>query len=106
MDHIHAGADNADIAPGRHHQRLINRKVADLAGGTAVESAAMLEALLDGEKGPRRDIVLLNAGASLLIAGKAPDLSTGIRLAAAAIDEGRAAATLAALRAQCGKVRT
>ena len=77
--------------------------VADLAGGTAAENAAMLEAMMNGERGPRRDIVLVNAGASLLIAGKAPDLAAGIRLAASAIDDGRAAATLAALRAQCGK---
>jgi anthranilate phosphoribosyltransferase len=80
--------------------------VADLAGGTAVENAAMLEAMMNGERGPRRDIVLLNAGASLLIAGKAGDLSSGIRMAAAAIDEGRAARTLADLRAQCGKARS
>jgi anthranilate phosphoribosyltransferase len=78
--------------------------VADLGGGTAAENAAMLEAMMNGERGPRRDIVLLNAGAALLIAGKAPDLAAGMRLAAAAIDEGRAAATLTALRAQCGKV--
>jgi anthranilate phosphoribosyltransferase len=80
--------------------------VADLAGGTAAENAAMLEAMMNGERGARRDIVLLNAGASLLIAGKAPDLAAGIRMAAAAIDDGRAAATLAALRAQCGKGRS
>jgi anthranilate phosphoribosyltransferase len=80
--------------------------VSDLAGGTAVENAAMLERLMQGEGGPRRDIVLLNAGASLLIAGKTPDLAAGIHMAAAAIDEGRAAATLAALRTQCGKARS
>jgi anthranilate phosphoribosyltransferase len=77
--------------------------VPDLAGGTAAENAAMLEAMMNGERGPRRDIVLLNAGASLLVGGKAPDLASGMRMAAAAIDEGKAAATLAALRAQCGK---
>jgi anthranilate phosphoribosyltransferase len=77
--------------------------VADLAGGTAADSAALLERLLHGERGPRRDIVLLNAGASLLIAGHAGDLTEGIRRAADAIDDGRAAATLTALRASCGK---
>lgn len=77
--------------------------VADLAGGTAADSAALLERLLQGERGPRRDIVLLNAGASLLIAGHAGDLTEGIRRAADAIDDGRAAATLTALRASCGK---
>jgi anthranilate phosphoribosyltransferase len=82
---------------------LATATVADLAGGTAAESAAMLERLLQGERGPRRDIVLLNAGASLLIAGQAGDLTEGIRRAASAIDDGRAAATLGALRASCGK---
>jgi len=43
--------------------------------------------MMNGERGPRRDIVLLNAGASLLIAGKTPDLIAGIRMAGAAIDE-------------------
>lgn len=79
--------------------------VADLAGGSAAESAAMLEQLLAGEMGPRRDIVLLNAGASLLVAGKAASLREGMSLAAEAIDKGRAAATLDALRTQCGKPR-
>jgi anthranilate phosphoribosyltransferase len=77
--------------------------VADLAGGTAAENAAMLEAMMQGERGPRRDIVTLNAGAALLIAGQAADLASGIRRAAEAIDSGQATATLAALRAHCGK---
>lgn len=84
---------------------LASVSVADLSGGTAVENAAMIEAMMRGERGPRRDIVTLNAGASLLIAGKAPDLNAGIRLAAAAIDSGAATKTLDALRASCGKAR-
>lgn len=76
--------------------------VADLAGGTAVENAAMLERLLGGEIGPRRDIVLLNAGASLLIAGRAASLREGMAIAAEAVDAGRATATLTALRTTCG----
>jgi anthranilate phosphoribosyltransferase len=77
--------------------------IPDLRGGNAAENAVLMERLLAGERGPRRDIVLLNAGASLLIAGRAPDLVSGISLAAAAIDDGKVAATLSALRAQCGK---
>jgi anthranilate phosphoribosyltransferase len=77
--------------------------VAPLAGGTAAENAVLLEQLLEGATGPRRDIVLLNAGASLLIAGRADSLRDGMAIAAAAIDDGRAAATLAALRQSCGR---
>jgi anthranilate phosphoribosyltransferase len=77
--------------------------VADLAGGTAAENAVLLERLLAGETGARRDIVVLNAGASLLIAGRAASLREGMSLAGQAIDDGRAMATLAALRQHCGK---
>lgn len=84
---------------------LAAASLADLKGGTAVENAALLEQLLAGERGPRRDIVVLNAGASLLIAGKADSLREGMALSAAAIDDGRASATLAALRRQCGTVQ-
>ncbi len=77
--------------------------VADLKGGTAIENAALLEQLLAGERGARRDIVVLNAGASLLIAGHATSLREGMAMANAAIDDGRSAATLDALRRQCGR---
>src|SRR4029079_3254963 len=50
----------------------------DLAGGTAAENAEMVGRLLDGELGPRRDIVLLNAGAALLVAGVADSLQDGV----------------------------
>lgn len=70
---------------------------AALVGGTPAENAAALKALLDGAKGPYRDIVLLNAAAGLVVAGKAVMLSDGVRHAAAAIDDGRAKAKLDAL---------
>ena len=73
-----------------------------LVGGTAQENAALIERLLAGEAGASRDIVLLNAGAGLLIAGKADSVQDGIRAAAAAIDSGQAAATLERLR-QAGR---
>jgi anthranilate phosphoribosyltransferase len=63
---------------------------ADLEGGTPEENAARLRAMLRGEEGPMRDIVVLNAGAALLIAGLAPDLKRGVEQAEAAIDDGRA----------------
>jgi anthranilate phosphoribosyltransferase len=75
----------------------------DLAGGTAVENAAMVERLLDGELGPRRDIVLLNAGAALLVAGVADTLQDGIVGAAASLDSGRARIALDQLRRICAR---
>ena len=68
-----------------------------LKGGDANENARIAREVLDGATGPARDIVLLNAGASLLIAGAAGTLQDGIALAEAAIDDGRARAALAAL---------
>jgi anthranilate phosphoribosyltransferase len=68
-----------------------------LRGGDAETNAAALTALLAGETGPYRDIVLLNAAAALLVADKAEDLKAGVALAAASIDDGRAAKALADL---------
>jgi anthranilate phosphoribosyltransferase len=72
-----------------------------LAGGTAAENAAMVERLLDGETGPRRDVVLLNAAASLLIADRARDLREGMAAAAESLDSGHAKAALNTLREVC-----
>ena len=66
----------------------------DLAGGTPEENARITRAVLAGEKGPKRDAVLMNAGAALYIGGKAPDLAEGVSLAARIIDSGAAAKTL------------
>jgi anthranilate phosphoribosyltransferase len=74
----------------------------DLAGGSAAENAAMIERLLGGEPGPRRDIVLLNAGAALLVAGATESLARGVESATAAIESGKARATLDRLRQVCG----
>ncbi|MBQ9010020.1 MAG: anthranilate phosphoribosyltransferase, partial [Clostridia bacterium] len=67
---------------------------AELAGGTPEVNAEITRAVLRGEKGVRRDAVLLNAGASLYIGGKAADLAEGIKLAAEIIDSGKAMQTL------------
>jgi anthranilate phosphoribosyltransferase len=72
--------------------------IADLRGGTAAENAAMIEEIAAGGPGPRRDIALLNAGASLLIAGVATSLRDGVDRAARTIDSGGARRVLAALR--------
>jgi len=72
-------------------------RVEDLAGGSPEENARMLEAVLDGQAGPHRDIVLLNAAALLWVAGAAASLAEGLPKAAASIDSGRARAKLDAL---------
>lgn len=69
-----------------------------IGGGTPGENAGILRAVLEGEPGPCRDVVLLNAGAAILVAGLARDLAHGARLAAAAVDSGRAMEKLQALR--------
>ena len=71
--------------------------LAALRGGDAEENAVTLRALLDGATGAYRDIVLLNAAAALVVADRAADLAEGAALAAATIDDGRAAKALADL---------
>ncbi len=66
----------------------------DLKGGTPQENAQITLAILKGEKGHKRNAVLLNAGAALYIGGKADSLQEGIGLAAELIDSGKALATL------------
>jgi anthranilate phosphoribosyltransferase len=65
-----------------------------LKGGDAQQNAAIVRRVLAGEAGPARDVVLLNAGAALFIAGAAGSLADGIGLAASAIDRGDARRTL------------
>ena len=67
---------------------------ADLAGGDAQLNAAITQTVLSGEKGPKRDIILINAAAGLTAAGKADSLRDGISLAAQTIDSGKAMAKL------------
>ena len=62
----------------------------DLAGGTPQENAAITRAILEGETGCKRDAVLMNAGASLYIGGKADTMKEGVALAAELIDSGKA----------------
>ena len=72
-------------------------KLSDLAGGEPAVNAAALSNLLDGETSAYRDIVLLNAGAAVSIAGKAADIKQGIALAAASLDTGKAKSVLTRL---------
>lgn len=66
----------------------------DLPGGTPADNAAITRALLAGEPGPARDIVVLNAAAGLVVAGSAGSIAAGVERAAAAIDDGSAAIVL------------
>jgi len=68
--------------------------LSDIAGGDAAENATIVRAILGGEHGPKRDVVLMNAAAALLAAGEVVDLSEGVVRAREAIDSGRAAQAL------------
>jgi anthranilate phosphoribosyltransferase len=68
-----------------------------LTGGDATESAAHIRAVLGGQEGALRNVVLLNAAAALLVAGKAKTLREGVALAAQSIDSGKARGVLEAL---------
>ncbi len=73
---------------------LARAKPEALRGGDAVANAAALKAVLAGEKGPYRDIAMLNAGAALVVAGKAETLADGVKLAGHTIDSGAAQGAL------------
>lgn len=65
-----------------------------LTGGTAAENAAIIRSVLQGEPGPKRDIVIVNAAAALFLARKSEDLKSAVELAQHSIDSGAAAAKL------------
>lgn len=69
----------------------------ELQGGDAEQNAAIVKAILAGEKGPKRDIVVLNGAYALLAAGLAPGVDAGIELLQKVLDNGKAQATLDAL---------
>jgi anthranilate phosphoribosyltransferase len=71
--------------------------VDDLKGGDVKANAKIAHQILAGKKGPKRDIVLVNASAALVAAGKAANFLDGVKLAKKSIDSGAAAAKLEAL---------
>ena len=83
------------LAPG--DAGLPPATLADLKGGDAPANAQALRRLFDGEGGPYRDIVLLNSGAALMVAGRAKDVKGGVALAAQSLDSGAARGKLHAL---------
>jgi anthranilate phosphoribosyltransferase len=105
--HGQDGLDEISICDGTRVSRFHNDKVEDfiiapedfgikradltsIQGGGKEENAAIALSILKGDKGPRRDIVLMNSAAALLVAGAASDLSKGFQGAARAIDSGAA----------------
>ncbi len=83
-----AGVTMGSITPEQHG--LTRCTMAELKGGNAADNALIVKAVLAGELGPRRDIVLLNAAYALVAAGKAGSPAEGMVTAAEAIDSGRA----------------
>jgi anthranilate phosphoribosyltransferase len=79
---------------------LTKASAAKLAGGSPADNARIVESVLRGEPGARRDVVLLNAAAGLVAAGRVADLAEGIDLAALTIDAGLATELLDTLRAE------
>ena len=77
---------------------LATATVEDLKGGEIAENARIIVNILDGESGPKRDVVLLNSAASLVVAGLAPDIESGVKMAADSIDSGKAKERLGELK--------
>jgi len=76
---------------------LMRATLQDISGGDVAENAEIIRAVLAGEKSPKRDVVLLNAAAALVAAGKTDHIAQAVPLAAESIDSGAAAAKLQAL---------
>lgn len=104
MDELSVFAKNhvAEVEDGRIREYtldpaeygLAHTDRAAVAGGSPQENATRIRAVLAGETGPARDIVVLNAAAALVVAGVAPDLRAGIERARQALDSGEAARKL------------
>ena len=92
---VDGGTSEWFVSPGDFE--LERAELGDVAGGTPDENAAATRAVLEGEKGPKRDLVVLNAAAAILVGGKAGDFAAGVVAAQEAIDSGAAAAVLARL---------
>ncbi len=94
------------LKEGKVHTFLLNpaeygiktRGIEELAGGAPEENAAIISSVLSGEKGAKREVVLINAAAGIIVGGGASDFEAGIKAAAAAVDSGRAMEKLEILR--------
>jgi len=103
---LHGETVAAEVLDGRVLERRIIPEEAGLkrapleaiAGGTVEAQVEAARRVLEGASGPHRDIVVLNAGAALIVAGRADGIEAGARLAAETIDRGQAAALVGKLR--------
>jgi anthranilate phosphoribosyltransferase len=86
------GTEEWYVEPGE--LGLAEAGLEEVAGGTPAENAAVTRAVLEGEPGPPRDLVLLNAGAAIYVGGQASGLAEGVEKAAESIDSGSASALL------------
>ncbi len=77
---------------------LASATAEQVGGGDATENAAIFDRILAGEAGPHRDIIVLNAAAALVVAGVVDSVDSGVALAQAVLDDGRAAAKLVELK--------
>lgn len=91
------------IDPKKYGFKKSSKK--DIQGGSAEENAAILREVLNGKKGAQRDIVVMNAGFALVVAGLAQDAREGIRLAEESIDSGKARVALEALTRETQKYK-
>jgi anthranilate phosphoribosyltransferase len=85
---VDGGTTEWFVEPGEFG--LEEAELKEVSGGTPEENAAASRAVLEGEAGPGRDLVLLNAGAAIYVGGVAADLAEGVAKAAAAVDSGAA----------------
>ena len=94
LDEISMSAPTSvcEINDGQFHTYTITPEDfgMELVGGTAQENAAITRAILSGEKGPKRDAVVLNAGAAIYIANKANSMAEGVKIAEEMLDNGKA----------------
>lgn len=97
----HAGVTLSKVTP--EQLGLPRCQMSELKGGDAVANAAIVKAVLSGERGARRDIVLLNAAYALVAAGKAATPAEGMSMAAKAIDSGMALLQIERLAALTNK---
>lgn len=88
--------DNYHVEPEDFGFR--RRTIKDIRGGTKSDNAAITLSILNGETGPRRDIVLMNSALALIAAGKTEDLKTAVSVSADAIDSGKASQKLDEVR--------
>jgi anthranilate phosphoribosyltransferase len=89
------GVETRDVHPEEF--RLPRASLEQLHGGDASTNAHLLVSVLDGQRGPHRDVVLANAAAALTLAGKAQNFAEGVERAAEVLDSGAARAKLQAL---------